>query len=304
MAIRNPSQEEIEKFYKKTDEVVLNKSNIKQDSSKQENNTKEVKSVNPNKELKPKKSRFEPDPVKCELISGSRYVEDGYIYVRRLNTEEESKLSGINNSDTLNSNINVIFETAIKSNVSIYEMPLIDKMYVFAFILGISYTDNLVINDLIKCTTCKDEYPYNISFLRDLKLQKLSDDINVPFKITLTSFEDPYELCFNLPKIKNEAFFYNRDISEIISSITIYLRDKDGVDVPKEEWSDLMKWISNDDKKNITEILTRVNSYGENFDLIVDDKCKNPNCCMKNESIKIKIDDLFVKLIGGISTNQ
>ena len=303
MAIRNPSQDEIEKLYKKTEEVILKKDEINSGASKPNpSNVKELKNINPNKELIPKKSRFEPDAVKCELISGSRYVEDGYIYVRRLNTEEESKLSGINNSDTLNSSVNAIFETAIKSNVSIYEMPLIDKMYVFAFILGISYSDTIQVNDLINCKTCKDDYPYKISFLNDLKLEKLKEDISVPFKVTLTSFEDPHELCFNLPKIKNEKFFYNKDISEIISSITLYLRDKDGVDIPKEEWSDVMKWISNDDKKAITEILTNVNYYGENFNLIVDDKCKNPNCCMRGESVTFKIDDLFSKLIIGISS--
>jgi hypothetical protein len=180
-------------------------------------------------------------------------------------------------------------------------MPLIDKMYVFAFILGISYSDIIQVNDLINCKTCKDEYPYQISFLNDLKPEILKQDITVPFKVTLTSFDDPYELCFNLPKIKNEKFFYNRDISEIISSITLYLRDKDGVDIPKEEWADVMKWISNEDKKMITEILTKVNYYGENFNLTIDDKCKNPNCCMRGESISFKIDDLFSKLIIGIS---
>jgi len=296
MAIRNPSPEEIEKL--------LNKNVVSLDNPKKEDKPSEKKSnsfttyIN---ELKPKKSRFEPDPIKCNLISGSNYVNDGFIFVRRLNTEEEAKLTEIKDAQTLNKVINVIFETAIKSNVPTVEMPIVDKLHVFSFILGISYGDKIQVNDLINCKNCRDEYPINVHYLKDLESNVISNEIKIPFKIKLKSFEKEYELCFNLPKIKDEDNIYNRDISEVISGLTIFLRDQDGVDVPQEEWREMMKWLSIDDKKLISECLNSISSYGDSFNLTINDNCKNPNCCMKNKKVKIKIEDVYLRLMTSIA---
>lgn len=295
MAIRNPSPEEVEKL--------LNKDVVSLDSLKEEENV-QVKKTSPiisnSNELKPKKSRFEPDPLKCNLISGHNYVNDGFVFVRRLNTEEEAKLTEIKDAQSLNKTINVIFETAIKSNIPIIEMPIVDKLHVFSFILGISYGDQIQINDLIECKNCRDEYPINIHFLKDLQTNIISDEIKIPFKIKLQSLDKPYELCFNIPKIKDEDNIYNKDISEIISGLTIFLRDENGVDVPQEEWREMMKWLSSDDKKKISDCLNSINSYGDSFNLTINDNCKNPNCCMKNKKVKIKIEDIYLRLMTSI----
>lgn len=295
MAIRNPSQEEVEKLLNK-DVIHLKKDEENIPSNKELNNLKIYSN-----ELKPKKSKFEPDPKKCTLISGTNYVNEGFIYVRRLNTEEEAKLAEIKDAESLNKIINNVFETAIKSNVSVIDMPLVDKLHVFSFILAISYSDTIQVNDLIDCKNCRDEYPININILKDIKHGIISNDIKIPFKITLSSFDDPYELCFNIPKIKDEDNLFNKDISEIISGLTLYLRDKNGVDIPQEEWQDMMKWISSDDKKQISDILGKMNSYSESFTYVVDDKCKNPNCCTKNKSIKLKIEDIYLKLMNSVT---
>ena len=295
MAIRNPSPEEIEKLTNKNTEVI----NFQKNTT---NNSKESveDSLVPVGGLKPKKSRFEPDPIKCNLISGSLYLKDGFVYIRRLNTEEESKLSEIKNAETLNNIINTIFQTAIKSNISINEMPLIDKMYVFVCMLSLSYVQKIKITDLINCNDCSDDYPYEINFLKDIKVRKVDDNFEIPFRIKLSSFDEDYELCFTIPKIKNENNVYNKDISEIITGLTIYLRDSKGIDVPREEWSDLLKWLSNDDKKNISDKLTKVSVFGEKLDL-ENNNCINPNCRVKNQIFKISIEDLFTKIINGIS---
>lgn len=295
MAIRNPSPDEIQNLLNKN--VVDINDSKKEEKINKKNNLPVVYS----NELKPKKSKFEPDPKKCDLISGSNYVSEGFIYVRRLNTEEEAKLTEIKDAASLNKIINTIFETAIKSNVPTIDMPIIDKLHVFSFILGISYGDSIQINDLINCKNCRDDYPININFLSDLQSNVVPNDIKIPFKVTLNSFDQPYELCFNIPKIKDEDNIYNRDISEIISGLAIFLRDEKGVDVPQEDWKDMMKWLSMDDKKSISECLNLIGSYGDSFDCVIDDKCHNPNCCMKNKKVKIKIEDIYLRLMTSIA---
>jgi len=295
MAIRNPSQEELQKLLNR-DTVELNDNSIK--IKKEDKKSSFTSYIN---ELKPKKSKFEPEPIKCELISNKHYIQDGFIYVRRLNTEEEAKLTEIKDSTSLNKVINSIFETAVKSNVPTIEMPLIDKLHVFSFILGISYGDKIQINDLIDCKNCRDEYPININFLKDLNPLVISDEIQLPFKISLNSFDNKYELCFNIPKIKDEENIYNKDISEVISGLIIFLRDENGVDVPKEEWKEMMKWLSLEDKQAISDSLNKINIYGSSLQYIVDDKCNNPNCCMKGEKISLKIEDIYLRLMTAIS---
>jgi hypothetical protein len=300
MAIRNPSQEEINKFLNKNvEEISLKNNDVKTEVINNNNVSIQNNELIGNLDLKPKKSKFEPNPLKCNLISGINYVPDGYIYVRRLNTEEESKLSQIKDAESLNSVINTIFLTAIKSNISISEMPLIDKMYIFAFILNISYIKEIIINDLIDCEDCSNDYPYNVNFIDDLKINYLEKN-EIPFKITLTSFDEKYELCFNLPKIKNENSINNKEVSEIISSLTLYLRDEKGVDVPQEEWPELLKWINTDDKKQIIERLSNVSSYGETINLEIN-KCNNPSCRLKGKNKKILIEELFTKMFSSIS---
>jgi hypothetical protein len=178
-------------------------------------------------------------------------------------------------------------------------MPLIDKMYVFAFILNISYIKEIQVNDLVNCEDCNDSYPYNIDFIKDLKINSLEKN-KIPFRVTLTSFYEKYELCFNLPKIKNENSINNKEVSEIISSLTLYLRDEKGIDVPQEEWSELLKWIKTDDKKQIVEILGDVSSYGETINLEINN-CNNPSCRLKGKNKKISIEELFSKMFGSIS---
>ena len=300
MAIRNPSQEEINKFLNKNvEEISLKNNDVKTEVINNNNVSIQNNELIGNLDLKPKKSKFEPNPLKCNLISGINYVPDGYIYVRRLNTEEESKLSQIKDAESLNSVINTIFLTAIKSNISISEMPLIDKMYIFAFILNISYIKEIIINDLIDCEDCSNDYPYNVNFIDDLKINYLEKN-EIPFKITLTSFDEKYELCFNLPKIKNENSINNKEVSEIISSLTLYLRDEKGVDVPQEEWPELLKWINTDYKKQIIERLSNVSSYGETINLEIN-KCNNPSCRLKGKNKKILIEELFTKMFSSIS---
>jgi hypothetical protein len=295
MAIRNPSPEELQKL--------LNKDVIEINNPKEvlKNTSVETKIISYKNELKPKKSKFEPDPIKCHLISNRLYIDEGFLYVRRLNTEEEAKLTGIKDAESLNKIINIVFETAIKSNVPTIEMPLLDKLHVFSFILGISYGDKIQINDLIDCKNCRDEYPVNVNFLYDLKNKIISDDFKIPFKISLNSFDKPYELCFNIPKIKDEDSIFNKDISEVISGLIIFLRDENQVDIPKEEWKEMMKWLSAEDKKKISDSLNLINTYGDSLEYIIDEKCKNPNCCMKGEKVKLKIEDIYLKIMMSIS---
>ena len=288
MAIRNPSQEELESLKKGKVEPLVSKPT----ETKQSTTVKQIWNAD---ELKPKKSRFEPDAQKFYLPSGTKFVETGYLWVRRMNTEEESKFANyntdLNSVNNFNTIINSVLTGTIKSNYPINELPLIDKLPLFLFVIGLSFGDKININKISKdCENCLEEYEFIVNFNTDGSYDIMPENAVHPFIITLNSFENPYTACFHYPKIKNENTVSNKDVSTVLSDLIVYLRDHNGVDIPKEEWAELIKWINLEDKLKISENINTLNSFGTTMKFPTG-SCKNPGCNLQN--VTIKTEDLF-----------
>jgi hypothetical protein len=63
----------------------------------------------------------------------------------------------------------------------------------------------------------------------------------------------------------------------------------------------MMRWLSAEDKKKISDSLNLINSYGDSLEYVINEKCKNPNCCMKGEKVKLKIEDIYLKIMMSIA---
>jgi hypothetical protein len=292
LAIRNPSKEELEALKKGKVEPLVSNPIEKQPTIQ----TKQVWNAD---ELKPKKSRFEPDPQKFYLPSGIKFVETGYLWVRRMNTEEESKFANYNSDlssvNSFNVIINSVLNGTVKSNYPINELPLFDKLPLFLFIIGISFGDKININKIKKdCEDCTEEYEFIINYNSDGVYTIMPETKNHPFVITLESFEHPYTVCFHYPKIKNETSIANKDISLVLSDLIIYLRDNNGIDIPKEEWAELIRWINLEDKLKISENINTLNSFGTTIKFPTTN-CTNPGC--KLQEVVVKTEELFTNSI-------
>lgn len=290
MPIRNPTQEEVDLITKGKVE------NLNQTKVDKKSNTKSTLS-NPD-ELKPKSSRFEPDPVKFELPSGNTFVPTGYLWVRRMNTEEEGKLlDGQNKNATFTETVNTVLSSAVKSNYPVQELPLVDKLPLFVFLLSLTFENSVDVSDVVEgCGACSKEYKYEVSLTQDAFYEKIPNNEEYPFVVSLESYGEPHTVCFNYPKIKNEVKTQNIDVSKALTELAVYLKNSSGHDVPQEQWKDMFNWLSQKDKKAISEKLSKFNKYGSYVKLQTTN-CTNPNCTLKE--VQVKVESLFSKVLVG-----
>ena len=215
-----------------------------------------------------------------------------------MNTEEESKFTNLNSEiqiNNFNNIINSVLMGTIKSNYPLNEIPLIDKLPLFLFVIGLSFGDKININKIKNdCSLCSEEYDYIVNFNLDYEYDNIPDNINHPFILTLNSFENPYTVCFHYPKIKNEINVINKDVSLILSELIIYLRDYNGIDIPKDEWPEIIKWLNLEDKLKISENINLLNKYGTEIKFSTKN-CMNPSCNL--EKISLKTEDIFTNTL-------
>ena len=288
MAIRNPTQADVEKILASKNEPLQAKPIVKQEVQ-----IEEKKNVILNGEvIKPKKSKFEPDPVKFIVPSGTKFFSNGYLWVRKLNTDEETKLTQLGNAngEKLNATVNTILSNVIKSDIPFSEVPVIDKIPLFNFVIGLTYNDKVYINRLTDCKNCSPDLNWEVAYNAEGTYDTPKNEDIYPFIIKLTSYEQEYTVCFHYPKIKNEDAVNEKEISNAISELVIYLRDNNGIDIPKEDWEEIFAWLNVDDKSKKSECLTSYNKYGTTMKF----SCKNcpaPDC--NNEYVEVKTEKLF-----------
>lgn len=286
--------------------------------------------------LKKRKSYFEPAPIKFKLPSGNKIVDskkltkDNEIFVRRFAAPEEdilakSQMFQDNVPKTLEL-INKALDGTIKTNISIYDLSLIDKMALLIFIFAITYGHEIDIASALAgdvCTKCmpKEEQEFAdehgletntviIDLLKDLKTNYIPDDYVYPFKIKLDSYEGSnINITFEYPRIENEAVFTspNMEVSDVIKSL---LKDVSGTKpngnpVVKQEVDDILKYLDRGDKIKIKKHLESFGDFGlkntcNNF------KCSKGKGCglIGTDAIEVEFNLLLMKLAARMKGNE
>ena len=297
MAIKNPSPADVEKILASKNENLKTLPDPSPSIPVQEE--KKITILNADV-IKPKKSKFEPDPVKFKVPSGTKFFSNGYLWVRKLNTDEETKLTSLGNvtGEKLNTTVNSILSNVIKSDIPFSEVPVIDKIPLFNFVVGLTYSDKVYINRLSpNCNNCSPDLNWEVAYNTDGRFETPGDDNPHPFVIQLSSYSEIYTVCFHYPKIKNEDAVSEKEISTAISELVIYLRDSSGVDVPKKDWDEIFAWLNIDDKTKISNCLTAYNKFGTKM-IFSCEGCPNPDC--NNESIEVPTEKLFATAMSNL----
>jgi len=288
--IRNPSEEEIKNLQRKDATVAKPKSKNK------------VKNIN-------KENMFEPEAVEFDLPSGSLIIPGGKIKVRRMTTVEEGIFQETvsrmfqGSSDALNTSaffdsLNRAIDNCIKSDVSIYELSLIDKIPLFVFISAKTYGDK---HDLeLSCPVCGDSSEFNID-LSKLDTKIVPEDIEYPKEIELTSFDFPVKMLIQYPVIGDEAIWTDdimRPVEQFLS--LVYSAEgelPDGTKIDEEHYIQIVENLNSDDKKIIKEWMNDFSQYGTNA--YVNKKvCNNKECekYKKIQRVAIPIENIFIKV--------
>jgi hypothetical protein len=70
----------------------------------------------------------------------------------------------------------------------------------------------------------------------------------------------------------------------------------------KEEYLDVIEWLSSIDKKQITNKLKDFSKYGNDFKVNVS-KCSNSQCTMKDSKVDMTSEDLMTRIISSVVKN-
>lgn len=252
--------------------------------------------------LKPKKSKHEPNPVKFYLPSGKIFVEEGFIWIRRLNTSEEQILLRMTNEEELLSGINKIFETAIKNDINILNIPLIDKIPIFSAIISLTYGKEFSIKDLVykNCSGCKEHNTVKFDFFNDLKINFVPEDFQFPMSI-LTE-DKKYYIKFRFPTIRDESTVAQGNLSFIKNIITEIKDIGNDSLVEKKDYEEIIEWFTSGDKKNITLKIKEFSKYGDEIQINVS-SCSISNCPTKEKKIDVSSKEIMDIIINSIVNN-
>jgi len=286
--LRNPTQEELK---------LIKEKNIIKSTPKKKENT-EIKS-------KPT-SIFEPKAEEFILPSGNLEIPEGKILVRRMTTIEEGifqetvaemvKEKNLSSALFLES-INKVIDNCIKSSdVSVYDLSLIDKSPLFIFILGLTYgfeqTLELQCNGNEKIEGCKKTFAHKIN-LGKLDIKYVPEDYEYPKIISLEdSFDFPVKIELVYPKIGDEAPFIS-DTPDVLSQFLTMLKNAegtlpDGNPITEEHYEDICINMHPDDKDKIKKFINDFSEFGSNV-YIKKKVCKNPKCVWKEKRQKVLI---------------
>jgi len=300
--LRNPTEAEIKQQLDK-DVVEGVEENIIQ------NETKDTDSL-----LKPQTSEFEPKPVKFRLVSdkltvpSNKLTKDNEIFVRRFTTVEESYfqkfISSYKNKSMFDINsyefidmVNKMMDGCIKTQISVYDLSLIDKIPLFIFLLGLSYGQEY--DFTFECNACEQSFKHKVNLAKDIKIKYLPANYKYP-SFELTDIKDVVAYL-KYPKINSESIFIQSD--NIISQILLVI-DKiegtknDGTKITEEDYENIINNLSSKDKKEIKNFIEDFSQYGTQFN-ISKKICKNEKCELhkKEQTVTIPLQEILVNIL-------
>lgn len=259
--------------------------------------------------LKPKKSKFEPDPVEFKLPSFGKSIpkhlhkfltEDKSIYIRRITAQEEIILSKLRDRpDQILKTITQCLDSCLKTNIDIKHFMLIDKIPMFLFLIDISYKQK---DDKINitCPECKQTQERKISIKDDLKIRYMDKSTKYPLELTTNkSYDTKYIITFDAPTFEHEKLFESEDLeaTHLLHNLVLTITDSDGKNVPKEDWLELINNLDSEDRIRFRDTLSDMtDKFGT--DTKIDFTCSNKGCIVYNKNTKtdIPLDQIFLNL--------
>lgn len=319
--LRNPTPEEIKQIDQTQDNVAFKQTQIQKDVDEKkvdEDNEKKVYSSKIFNDLvkkgilKPKRSRFEPDPIPVKLPSLSFIIpkeklsDNNEIFIRRFGSEEEDMLvraTQSNNEMEINNALNSAINNCLKTDVNFEDFSIIDKMYLLIVIVAITYENKIDITEHVSCNTCKKDTKITLDLLKDLDVKYVPEDLKYPYTDKLETFEnDDIEIEYGFPLVSSEKMLSTENfntitfLKEIIS--VIKGTKSNGKPIEKREWDDILRYMGQKDRKKIRKNIEEMNKYGIQTSC-TKFKCSNPNCSkIKNkESVEISLSVIMSKIV-------
>lgn len=262
--------------------------------------------------LKPKASKYEPDPVPFKLPSMGKSIParfhnlltaDKEIYIRRMSSKEEEIIAKLKTSpERFLSVITECLKGCVRTNIDIKYLMLIDKIPMFLFLLNISYQNSKDIKISIPCPECGKAHEKKVDLKDVIKIRYLPKDFKYPLSITTDkSYATKYLIEYDSPTFEHEPLIEQEEIeaSQLLHNLIVNIEDISGGSVEKSEWFEIINYLDYDDKikfKNKIEEIT--NNYGT--DTKIDFTCENKGCMIYNKPSKadIPLDQIFINIIS------
>lgn len=302
--IRNPSLEEIEqlKRSKATDGMTADEMAEKIEETQPKQKTKTVTIGG----LKPKSSIFEPDPKSMKLVSGNKFISvpNNEIYVRRMGAAEESlfyQLLSNNNIKAINTTMDAVIASCVKSDINVYDLSLIDKLPIFFKILDLTYGP---IDVTLMCDECGSEYNFSVDLVKDLKTRYLPASMTLPHKIHLTSFPgakiDWYVLY---PTIQQSSDYMDATSIETLKMVTVKFEgtitdNGEEREITEEDYAEIINNLNENDLKAFAKFENEFGSYSVDLDMKVK-LCTNKSCTLHGKEVtkELPIESIFDRII-------
>jgi len=258
--------------------------------------------------MKPKTSRFEPDPLLFRLPSGGVTIPKRYltnndcVYLRRITTKEEDmifnfldRLVELSDKDisimTLEMMLMMdnVIDSCLKTNIPVSELSVVDREAMFNFVVALAYGEKQTMQ--VVCEECGTKHDVKFNLLQDPKIKYLSDTkIPYPLKIQLENDNIPGLIGeFRHLKIGETKLAFDKNLSQTKLFETIVLDVYDEATnehFSKKEIHDIMENLSVNDRSRIKRYFDDFSTLGLTFKF--DKKlCNVPQCANYNKKIEL-----------------
>ena len=322
--IKNPSPEELEtqKEQQTTGAEAISKpKNTEIISKEAEDNKQDFRC-----EMKSNYNVFEPKPIAVSLITGNKVyngsgiTDDGEIYIRRLTTKEESMIQDVvykdiyvnksgNDASALTINdflrlLNTAIDSCIKSNLTIFNLPIMEKLPLIVKLISMSYGNKLAADFV--CEDCGTEYSIEIDLNKDIIITYLPKKFELPKTVIFNkSFPFAVEAKLNLPLVEYEEYFAGDtiDIIKQLESIIVEVSGvkPDGEPITHKDIPDIINNLDKDDKDKIRDFIDEFSEFGTELEIKPMKLCNNikGKCSLANEKVTrhLELKNLLNKLV-------
>jgi hypothetical protein len=271
--------------------------------------------------LKPKSSKYEPDPKPFKLPSGrvviqKNLTQDGKIAVRRMTSIEEGFVKGLSTDKALRRVMNKIIEKCVKTNVDYQQLALFDKVPLFVFIISLTYGNKHKVT--VECPTCRMKHiekmlsedkpvPFTetqeitIDLSKDVNIKYLPQNFKYPYPIKLKSYpKDDITAFFRGPLIMDEDFMFDDETSfdQQLTAFTIDVRGFfEGNPITENEHREIINNTGHEDRQTFRKFILDFSGHGSDMTL-KDFQCNVKTCekFAQDQEIDLPLDDVFTQI--------